>query len=309
MKNFLNILYYRLINLIDHNSSYLVLLFIILIGYFINLEYYFLKLFISFVIFTFIFENFKYSETFLIRILQKAIIYIFCFYFALFALVILDAFCTLEATPLENEDSDDDTNENKNNKENKNKDASKDNINIYQSKEISSTTENNSSNTNDNTITRNKSNLEIIVNGTFNAISGGLNNSSKLLNDGNNLSDIVNIYLKTLFGYFKNVLAPIQVDYSNEILANQILDIGFLMFFIAILITGLIIVLLFNIFILINMDRILNFFTNKYIKWYLNFNKKMISIEVFILGISIIMFMQSLIKGLLFIATHPIIIS
>ena len=72
---------------------------------------------------------------------------------------------------------------------------------------------------------------------------------------------------------------------------------------------GLIIVLIFNMFIYINMDRFINFFNNKFIKWYLVLNKKFISIEIFILGTTILYFMYTLSIGIRFIATHPIIIN
>ena len=71
----------------------------------------------------------------------------------------------------------------------------------------------------------------------------------------------------------------------------------------------MIIVLLFNIFIYINMDKIIKFFNNKFIKWYLVFNKKFIAIEIFMLGSTIIYFMYNLSVGIRFIATHPIIIN
>ena len=65
--------------------------------------------------------------------------------------------------------------------------------------------------------------------------------------------------------------------------------------------------LLFNIIIVLNSDRIINFFTNKYIKWYVNINIKLIKIEVLCLGGTILLFMYNLSNGLHYIATHPII--
>lgn len=53
----------------------------------------------------------------------------------------------------------------------------------------------------------------------------------------------------------------------------------------------------------------MNLFTNKYIRWYVNINMKLIGIEVFCLGSSILYFMYSLSKGLQYIATHPIILT
>lgn len=66
---------------------------------------------------------------------------------------------------------------------------------------------------------------------------------------------------------------------------------------------------MFNIIILVYSDKLLNLFTNKYIRWYIGFNKKIIGIEIFFLGGSILYFMYMLSYGIHFIATHPIIIT
>ena len=81
------------------------------------------------------------------------------------------------------------------------------------------------------------------------------------------------------------------------------------MFILAIIIIGLTIALLFNIFIYINMDKIINFFQNKYIKWYVGITMKFIGLEVIILGGTIIFGMHSLITGIQYIVQHPVIIT
>ena len=63
---------------------------------------------------------------------------------------------------------------------------------------------------------------------------------------------------------------------------------------------------IFNIIIFIYSDKISNYFNNKYIKWYINFNKKIISIELIFLGSSILYFLFTLSYGIHFLATHPI---
>nr|YP_010170416.1 hypothetical protein K8K84_mgp054 [Phanerochaete carnosa]QRZ60398.1 hypothetical protein [Phanerochaete carnosa] len=123
------------------------------------------------------------------------------------------------------------------------------------------------------------------------------------------LRDLVQALISGMFDKFKFILEPMQVDYSNEVLANQIYDLSILLFILSILILGLIIVLLFNMFIYINMSKIIDFFDNKFIRWYLVLNKKFITIEIFILGSTILYFMYTLSIGILFIATHPIIIN
>ena len=112
-----------------------------------------------------------------------------------------------------------------------------------------------------------------------------------------------------IFNELKNILEPVSVNYSNEVLANQIYDLSILLFILSLIIVFLIIVLLLNIILYINMDKIIEMFNNKFIKWYLILNKKFLSIELFILGITILYFMYSLITGIQFIATHPIIIN
>ena len=57
------------------------------------------------------------------------------------------------------------------------------------------------------------------------------------------------------------------------------------------------------------MDSIIKFFNNKFIRGYLLLNKKFLSIEIFMLGGTILWFMYILINSIHFIATHPIIIN
>jgi hypothetical protein len=59
------------------------------------------------------------------------------------------------------------------------------------------------------------------------------------------------------------------VDYSNEILANQIYVISILLFILSILILILLTAFMFNIIIIVYSDKLMNLFTNKYIKWYI----------------------------------------
>ena len=132
-----------------------------------------------------------------------------------------------------------------------------------------------------------------------------VNNFTANLSEG--MEDISNKIIKYLMDMIRPILEPVITNYSNEVLANQIYDLSILLFLISILISILILGLLINILVLINSNRILNLFTNKYIRWYVNVNMKLISIEVFCLGSSILYFMHTLSTGLQYIATHPII--
>lgn len=70
----------------------------------------------------------------------------------------------------------------------------------------------------------------------------------------------------------------------------------------------LIVGLLFNVFILIYSDKFKELFVNKFIRAYINLNKKFIGIgiEIFFLERSILYFMFYLTYGLQFLATHRI---
>lgn len=78
------------------------------------------------------------------------------------------------------------------------------------------------------------------------------------------------------------------MGYSNELLADQLNYISIILFLMSIFIIVLLLAFMFNTIIFIYSDKISNFFTNKYIKWYINFNKKIIGIELILLDSSII---------------------
>ena len=132
-------------------------------------------------------------------------------------------------------------------------------------------------------------------------VSGGSDNLG--------LSDFTNNMFKNIMETLKPILEPVQVDYSNVLLAEQIYGISILLFILSVLITGLLLAFMFNVIILVYSDKLLNLFTNKYIRWYISFNKKIIGIEICFLGGSILYFMYILSYGIHFIATHPIIIT
>lgn len=131
---------------------------------------------------------------------------------------------------------------------------------------------------------------------------------NKFLGDDFNIEEFIQVTFKGLFKQIAFLIEPVQVNYSNEILAEQIYYLSIFMFFLALLIMGLLIILIFNMFIYINMDKIIKIFNNKYIKGYLNINKKFIGFEIFFTGGLILYFMYSLTVALRFIATHPITI-
>ncbi len=136
------------------------------------------------------------------------------------------------------------------------------------------------------------------------AFSSVLNNN--FISDGNGLDDLSNKILSFIMDICIPFLKPVNVSYSNELLATQLYGISILLFILCILIIILLIAFMVNLLVYINSDKIINYFNNKYIKWYVSLNKKIIRIELFYLGIAIIYFMYTLSTGLHFLATHPI---
>lgn len=130
--------------------------------------------------------------------------------------------------------------------------------------------------------------------------------SNNFISDGNGLDDFYNKIVAYIMNILKPILEPVKVSYSNELLATQLYGISILLFILSILIIIMLIGFIVNFLIYINSDRIIIYFNNKYIKWYVNFNKKIIGIELLFLGSSILYSMYTLSYGLHFLATHPI---
>jgi uncharacterized Zn-finger protein len=123
------------------------------------------------------------------------------------------------------------------------------------------------------------------------------------------LNSYVEDALTTIIGYLKPILEPVKVTYSNELLAEQINGIAILLFILSIIIIFLFIIFSLNAIILIYRDRIVNYFTNKYIRAYLQLNTSIIVLELVITSITILYFLFALSRGLQFIARHPIFFS
>lgn len=65
---------------------------------------------------------------------------------------------------------------------------------------------------------------------------------------GDNLNNLVEMYLKDILYSLKYILKPVQVDCSNSMLSDQISGLSIVLFILAVVIIGLIVVLLLNIF-------------------------------------------------------------
>ena len=121
MKNIISFILQRSKGLICNDSSKLgIILYGLLIISAIFIIYYFnlaldaLKLGVSFLIFHFIFNKFTYSNNFIVRLMQKIVIYIICVKFCLYLFSFVDILDTIHC------DSDDEDSEDESNKKDKN---------------------------------------------------------------------------------------------------------------------------------------------------------------------------------------------
>lgn len=115
--------------------------------------------------------------------------------------------------------------------------------------------------------------------------------------------------MNVILVYLKPILEPVQVNYSNEQLAEQINGIAILLFLLSLIVIFLFIVFTMNAIILVYRDKIVNYFTNKYVRAYLKLNTSLIVLELFFLSVTILYFLYILSKGLQFIARHPVVFS
>jgi len=133
--------------------------------------------------------------------------------------------------------------------------------------------------------------------------STSLNNN--FISFPNGIDGLSNDIVTYIISILKPILVPVKVSYSNELLATQLYGISILLFLLCLLIIIMLIVFIVNLLVYLNTDKIINYFNNKYIKWYVSFNKKIIRIELFYLGSVILYFMYTL-SSVQFLATHPI---
>lgn len=144
----------------------------------------------------------------------------------------------------------------------------------------------------------------ILENATNTSDSVVRSSINKFIPDGNSfITERINGLLEVL----KNILEPITVSYSNEVLCNQINSLAILLFILSIIIFIVLLGFLINILIFIYSDKLLKYFTNKYITKLINFNKQILKLEITFVGFILLYFMYHICLGLHFIAVHPVI--
>lgn len=146
----------------------------------------------------------------------------------------------------------------------------------------------------------NPSNVTVQINNKVSEEIKNIDSASKFIGDNSgNTDNIFSIFVDI----FKPILQPVKVAYSNELLADQIYGISIALFFLSIIIIVLFIIFCVHAIVLIYREKILNYFTNKYIKAYLNFNNRIIGLEFIFVGLTVLYFLYQLSKGLHFLAT------
>ena len=143
-------------------------------------------------------------------------------------------------------------------------------------------------------------------NGTSNSITPNSSNTTPLYSNSE-IDSYVNDLFNGLVETFGHILKPVSVNYSNEILSNQLYNISIILFILSIALLILLTAFVVNIITYIYSEKLLRYFTNKYIVKYISFNRAIIKIEIIVVGLLLIYFMYQLVFVLHFLATHPII--
>jgi len=107
--------------------------------------------------------------------------------------------------------------------------------------------------------------------------------------------------------YLEKFFEPVQLSFSNEVMSQQIQNVSILLWILTVCLSIFFISLLFNIALFIFSENLTKYFTNKYILLYINFNRKIIGFEIFMLSGWIIYILYLLLNGLHYIAIHPVI--
>lgn len=123
------------------------------------------------------------------------------------------------------------------------------------------------------------------VNEPANNIIGGEIDFSNILETINSITDTITI---SIIEYLQKIFAPVQVDFSIDLLSAQINGISIVLFIITICILLFFISLLFNFTVFIFSDKLLSYFKNKYVVWYLKLNNNIWNNHVKLMDILLI---------------------
>lgn len=155
-----------------------------------------------------------------------------------------------------------------------------------------------------------ESNTEIINGSVISSgsVSGGTDEIAKSM-VGIDFAKIYDSVLSKIVNYLNYMFEPVQHTFTIDVMSNHIQNLSLLLFILTAIISIFFISLLFNVTLFIFSDRLKSYFTNKYILWYIKFNKKMIAFEIIILSGWIGYLLYVNLTGLHYLATHPVIYS
>ena len=152
------------------------------------------------------------------------------------------------------------------------------------------------------------SQTESILGSDNSSVPGGTDEIAKsMMGFDIDLAKISDSILSKIVNYLNNFFEPVQHTFTIDVMSNHIQNLSLLLFILTAIILIFFISLLFNVTLFIFSNRLLSFFTNKYILLYLKFNKKFIALEIIILSCWICYLLYVLLTGLHYLATHPVI--
>lgn len=142
------------------------------------------------------------------------------------------------------------------------------------------------------------------------SLPGGTDEIAKSMMGLNiDFTKIYESFLSKIVNYLNYIFEPVQHTFTIDVMSNHIQNLSLLLFILTALILIFFISLLFNVTLFIFSDRLINYFTKKYILWYLKLNKKMIAFEIIILSLWIFYLLYVNLTVLKYLATHPVIYS
>ena len=112
--------------------------------------------------------------------------------------------------------------------------------------------------------------------------------------------------LSKIGNYLNYLFEPVHHTFTIDVMSNHIQNISILLIILTVTIGIFFISLLFNITLFMFSDRLLKYFTNKYIRAYLILNKKLIAFEIIMLSGWIGYLLYVILTSLYYIATHPV---
>lgn len=128
-------------------------------------------------------------------------------------------------------------------------------------------------------ILKNYKELKVIGEQVENSISSVFNSVSSLI-DNSNIQEFTYNTLGSILTWTSNFFKPVEVHGRLDDLMGQQIAIYFILYFLTLSIILLLISYVLNNFLMLNKDKILNRFNNKYVKLYIKYQSFMISLSL-----------------------------